>query len=606
VSRPAKAVILAAGRSTRLGAAASEPKPLLPVAGLPLLHRGLGALARAGVRRVVVVVGHRAGEIVSSLDALASTLGDLTIRYVASELYATTNNVYSLWLARDELDEDVYLLDGDVVFDDELVQALAGRPQGALVPVTPYEPGMTGTVVELDRDDWVIQMVDVRDNAAAFDAAHKTASVYVLPAAFLREELVARLDRFVEEGRVDQFYEAVLSEAVRDGGLRLRAVACERWREIDDANDWLDAEYAFSSPEKRFELVLQSFGGFQRHGAVDHLVMTNIHFPPESMLSDLRRELAHSATDYPVGQATMATLLAGCVEQPPERIVVGNGASELIKILAASLTGRALVPVPTYNEYERSVPSEQLVQFQLHPPDFRLDVDALDRAAAEAEVELAVVVSPNNPTSRAVPRPELIGLCESLVRRGVLLVVDESFVDFCADPSSQSLAEELEAHSNLAIVKTLSVVCGIPGLRLGYLLADNLELTDRLRAKVPVWNVNGVAEAFLRLLPRYRSLLAETCARVRRDCDELAALLSEIPGVAVAPSSASFCFVGLPEGVDGQEVARRLFVEEDLLVKDCAGKSMPEGRAYLRIKARTPVENRRLVAGLARVLETRS
>ena len=558
------------------------------------------------MRRVVVVVGHRADEIVSSLDALASTLGDFTIRYVTSERYATTNNVYSLWLARDELDEDVYLLDGDVVFDDELVQALAGRPQDALVPVAPYEPGMTGTVVELDRDDWVVQMVDVRDGAPAFGASHKTASVYVLPAAFLREELVARVDRFVAEGRVDQFYEGVLSEAVRDGGLRLRAVVCERWREIDDANDWLDAESAFSSPDERFELVLQSFGGFQRHGAVDHLVMTNIHFPPESMLSDLRRELARSATDYPVGQATMATLLAGVVEQPPERIVVGNGASELIKILAASLTGRALVPVPTYNEYEGSVPSEQLVRFQLRPPDFRLDVDALDRAVAAAEVELAVVVSPNNPTARAVPRPELIGLCENLGRRGVLLVVDESFVDFCADPSSQSLAEELEAHRNLAIVKTLSVVCGIPGLRLGYLLSDNLDLRDRLRAKLPVWNVNGVAEAFLRLLPRYRSLLAESCSRVRRDCDEFASLLSGIPGVAVAPSSASFCFVGLPEGVDGHEVARRLFVEENLLVKDCSGKSMPEGRAYLRIKARTPVENRRLVAALARVLKTRS
>jgi len=604
VTRPAKAVILAAGQSTRLGGAASEAKPLVPVAGVPLLHRTLRALTEAGVRQVVVVVGHRGDEIVSSLDRFSSTVDDLTISYVATDQYRTTNNLYSLWLARDELDEDVYLIDGDVVFDEELLKVLDGPPEEALVPVAAYQAGMTGTVVELDDDNRVVQMVDVRDEMPAFEAPQKTASVYVLRGEFLSEELVPGLDRFVEEGRVHEFYEALLAEAIQNGRLSLRAVACTRWSEIDDANDWLDANYAFSTPDERFELVLQAYGGFQRHGAVDHLVMANVYFPPDAMLRDLQRELERVATDYPVGQATMATLLAGFVHQPPDRLVVVNGTSELIKVLFASLEGRALVPVPTYNEYEGALPPEQLVRFQLQPPEFRLDVDALDRAAAEAPVELVVVISPNNPTSVLVPHAELLRLCESLGRRGTLLVVDEAFVDFCADPGAQSLANEVDEHPNLAIVKTLSVACGIPGLRLGYLLTGNLELAARVRAQVPIWNVNGVAEAFLRLLPRYRTLLAESCRRVRRDCDELASLLREIPGVEVPPSSSSFCFVGLPEGADGHEVARRLFVEQDLLVKDCSGKSMPEGRAYLRIKARTPAENRRLAAALAGVLGT--
>jgi histidinol-phosphate/aromatic aminotransferase/cobyric acid decarboxylase-like protein/NDP-sugar pyrophosphorylase family protein len=603
MSRPAKAVILAAGLATRVGAAANEPKPLLPVAGIPLLHRTLRALTGAGVRKIVVVVGHRAEEIVASLDRFASTLEDLTLVYVFSDRYAATNNVYSLWLARQELDEDVYLLDGDIVFDDELLKVMEGSAEESLVPVAPYRPGMTGTVVALDADQRVVQMVDVRTEPPAFDFPHKTASVYLLRRPFLGDEFVPGLERFLEEGRVTDFYEAILADTVRQGRLNLRAVVCERWREIDDATEWMDADHVFSTTGERFELVLNAFGGFQRHDAVDHLVMTNVHFPPESMLSELGREFKRAVTDYPVGQKTMATLLAGFVEQPPDRLVVVNGTSELIKILAASVNGRVLVPVPTYNEYENALRPEQLVRFQLEPPDFRLDVDALDRSAAEAEVELVVVVSPNNPTSLVVPRPELRRLCERLRRRGTILVVDEAFVDFCADPSTQTLAGDLAGHPNLAIVKTLSAVCGIPGLRLGYLLTGNLELAARLRAQVPIYNVNGIAEAFLRLVPRYRAQLAESCARVRRDCDELASLLREIPGVEVAPSSSSFCFVGLPEGADGHEVARRLFVEQDLLVKDCSGKSMPAGRGYLRVKARTPVENRRLVAALADVLQ---
>ena len=235
---------------------------------------------------------------------------------------------------------------------------------------------------------------------------------------------------------------------------------------------------------------------------------------------------------------------------------------------------------------------------------FQLDTDAFARAAEQGGAELAVVLSPNNPTSLAIPCDELIVLAETLARRGTLLLVDESFVDFCADPGSQSLASAIDAHPNLIVLKTLSVVCGIPGLRLGYLLTANEEFAADVRARLPIWNVNGVAEAFLRLLPRYAGTLEESCRRVRRDCDELASLLREIPGVDVLPSSASFCLVRLPEGSTAVEVARRLFVEHDHLVKECSGKSMPEGHRYLRVKSRTSAENRRLVAALADVLSS--
>lgn len=595
-------MILAAGQSTRLGRAASELKPLLPVAGIPLLHRTLRTLGNGGVREVVIVVGHRGDEIVSSLDQISSAIEDLTISYAVSDRYRTTNNVYSLWLAREELDQDVYLLDGDVVFDQELLVALDGPGEDSLVPVAAYEPGMTGTVVELDDENYVARMVDIRDDEPAFEPARKTASVYVLRRAFLREELVPGLERFIEEGRVQDFYEAVLSEAIHGGRLSLRAVDCSRWCEIDDADDWETAEYVFSTPEERFAMLARGHGGFQRHGAVDHLVMTNVYFPPEPMLRDLRQELDRVATDYPAGQATLARLMAGIVEQPPDRLVVANGASELIKVVCGSVTRRAVVPVPTFNEYEQALHPGQLVRFALQPPAFRLDADTFFGAADAADVELAVVSSPNNPTSLVVPREELLDLSERFARRGTLFIVDESFVDFCADPALQTLRDEIDAHPNLAVVKSFSMSCGIPGLRLAYLLTENADLAALVRAKLPIWNVNGVAEAFLRLLPRYRKMLEESCRRVRRDCDELASLLREIPGVEVSPSSASFCFVRLPGGVDGPDVAQRLFVEHDLLVKDCSGKSMSEAHGYLRVKARTPVENRRFAAALAGIL----
>jgi histidinol-phosphate/aromatic aminotransferase/cobyric acid decarboxylase-like protein/NDP-sugar pyrophosphorylase family protein len=605
MSGPAKAVVLAAGLSTRLGGAAAEPKPLLRVGGMPILHRVLNSLRAAGVRKIVVVVGHRAEEIVSSLNDFSSSLEDgVIVEHVFSDRYRLTNNLYSLWLAREHLHEDVYLLDGDVVFDPDLPRALDLADEESVAAVLPGQPGMTGTMVEVDGESRIVRMVDVRSGGPGFPAPYKTCSVYLLRAGFLQAEFVPGLERFVSEGRVQEFYEAVLADVIGRGRDRLRAVDCRhfRWCEVDDTNDWTTAEYVFSNPEQRFALLAHGHGGFQRQGVVDHLVMTNVYFPPEPLQLDLQRELVRVATDYPAGQATLARLMAGVVGAPASCLIVANGASELIKIICGSVTRRALVAVPAFNEYEQALLPDQLVRFQLGPPTFRLDPEAFYRAADNADVELAVVASPNNPTSQLVPRDALLALCESFARRGTLFLVDESFVDFCADPGSQSLRSAIDAHPNLVVVKSFSMSCGIPGLRLACLLTANVELATDVRARIPIWNVNGVAEAFLRLLPGYRATLEESCRRVRKECDELALLLGEIPGVEVPPPSANFCFVRLPQGADGPGVARRLFVEHDLLVKDCSGKSMPEARGYLRIKSRTPTENSRLASALEHVL----
>jgi histidinol-phosphate/aromatic aminotransferase/cobyric acid decarboxylase-like protein/CTP:molybdopterin cytidylyltransferase MocA len=608
--QPAKAIIVAAGRSTRLGGAASEPKPLLPIAGAPILQRALTALVAVGIQEIVLVVGHRADEIVSAVNEISASVGIRgdAVDFVLSDRYRTTNNVFSLWLARHHLGEDVYLLDGDVVFDAELLRALDAADEESVAAVVPFTAGMTGTVVELDRDNRIVRMLDVRHEEPRFQSPYKSASIYLLRGGFLRRELVPGLERFVAAGRVHDFYEAVLADVVARPGVHLRGVDCRRfrWHEVDDADDWTTAEYVFSTPDQRFELMASGHGRFQRYGSADHLVMTNVYFPPESLWADLRRELERVGADYPSGQATHARLMAAVVGQPPDRLVVTNGASELIKVLCGSVSRRALVQVPTFNEYEHAVPRDQLVRFHLDPPAFHLDAEAFYRAAYEADVELAVIASPNNPTSGIVPRKTLLELADRLAGRETLLVVDESFVDFCADPDNQSVGSTIETHPNLAVVKSLSMACGIPGLRVAYLLTGNAELARRIRENIPIWNVNGMAEAFLRLLPRYRTVLEQSCQRVRRDCDELASLLRGIPEFEVQPPHASFCLLRLPEGVEGPAVARRLFVEHDLLVKDCSGKSMRDARSYLRIKSRTPAENERLVSALQEVLAVRA
>jgi histidinol-phosphate/aromatic aminotransferase/cobyric acid decarboxylase-like protein len=187
-----------------------------------------------------------------------------------------------------------------------------------------------------------------------------------------------------------------------------------------------------------------------------------------------------------------------------------------------------------------------------------------------------------------------------------MLIVDESFIDFMDDWREATVADELDAYHNLAVVKSLSKCYGIGGLRLGYLLTANGAFAEAVRHEIPIWNVNGLAEAFLRIAPRYRAEFRRSCDLVRADRDDLFRRLSSIGGLRVYRPDANFVLCRLPDqAASGPEVTRQLFVESNILVKHCAEKAMPEADRYLRIASRTREENRTLAGALQKVLSRR-
>jgi len=196
-----------------------------------------------------------------------------------------------------------------------------------------------------------------------------------------------------------------------------------------------------------------------------------------------------------------------------------------------------------------------------------------------------------------------VRLAGKLASHGCILVVDESFIDFVEEPDESTMVHELAEHENLAILKSMSKAYGICGLRLGYLLTANHDFAASVRKEVPIWNVNGFAEAFLRLLPRYRREFEASCRKVRSDRDDLYRSLSSIPGMIVYKPAANFVFCRLPrEAMSGPEVTRRLFTEYNCYIKHCAEKPLPESDRYLRIASRTKPENHNLVEALRSVL----
>ncbi|MFC1513258.1 pyridoxal phosphate-dependent aminotransferase [Thermodesulfobacteriota bacterium] len=352
------------------------------------------------------------------------------------------------------------------------------------------------------------------------------------------------------------------------------------------------------SAQESYAYVSGQHGGYWRHDFIDHNYLYNLYFPPEDFFQHLTKHIHQLVLSYPVGQQDLAGLVGELIDQPPERIVVGNGAAELIKIIAG-LGRKLIVPVPSFNEYANVMADGQVVEFALEAPTFQLDVDAFAAEAIRCKAGLAVVVSPNNPTSLLVPKAELIRLAQKLAAHDCILIVDESFIDFAEHRDQETLAEEIAQYPNLAIFKSMSKAYGICGIRIGYMLTANPEFAAQLRQGLHIWNLNGFAEEFLRLAPQYKQAFTASCNKVKDDRDKFYAELQTIPGMIVYKPDANYIFCRLPDyAPSGPVVTEKLFVDHNIYVKHCQGKTMAESDRYLRIASRTPVENTSLVSAL--------
>lgn len=600
-----KAIVLAAGVGNRLQPFTQHfPKCLAPVNEVPILVNALTHLSAVGIEEVVIVVGHHKEKV---YELVGQRFLKLKISYIESKTYASTNNIYSLWLAREHLAEDVLLLEADVFFDRELLDRMLAHDSGSLTAVSQHQSWMSGTVVSINKSGNVQALMDAREQGPDFDYSKvfKTVNVYLFRGKFLRKYFVPHLEAYIASDDVNEYYEVILHAMAHRGKHDLRAVQCDdlRWYEIDDESDRIAAEYLFSSQDRRYDMLSGLHGGYWRYGFVDHAYLYNLYFPPEPVFAHFKNHLRELVLNYPVAQGPLARMVGTLIAQAEQNIVVSNGASELIKIIAAQVTRRLIVPVPTFNEYEEVLPEDKLVRFALKAPSFELDVDAFAKEAARCQASIAVVVTPNNPTSLAVPKQDLCRLAKMLHKHDCTLVVDESFVDFVPEPEQATLANEIDTHPNLVILKSMSKAFGIGGVRLGYVLTANQDIAQAIRGALPIWNINGLAESFLRLAPRYRRAFDNSCVKVRADRDDLYQRLSSIPGMTVYRADANFVFCRLPEGApSAPDVTRALFVKHNILIKHCAGKTMADADRYLRIASRTCAENSTLVTGLAGII----
>jgi NDP-sugar pyrophosphorylase family protein len=239
------ALLLAAGVGSRLAPLTDAlPKCLVSMSGVPILERLARSLDAHRFERLVIVTGYKA-ETIS--DYLGESFGGIAIEYLLSPLFETTNNIYSLWLARHLIDEPFLLLESDLVFDEQLLAPLL---EPGRIAVSRQLPWMSGTTVTLDEDGNVNAFYPP---AAAVYGQHCTDLDHFMAVNICSlgrdtwGAVCERLDQHVAAGQTGSFYESVFAEMASDGCLAPAAVIfpADRWYEIDTPADRDAAELVF-------------------------------------------------------------------------------------------------------------------------------------------------------------------------------------------------------------------------------------------------------------------------------------------------------------------------------------------------------------------------
>jgi len=286
-----------------------------------------------------------------------------------------------------------------------------------------------------------------------------------------------------------------------------------------------------------------------------------------------------------------------------DEVVIANGASELIAAITARFVENLAVPVPTFDEFvNRAVSQGKRVSPYQLAGDFDLDVEGFIQHVQETQSNAVLLINPNNPSGTLVSRESMIHLLESL-RLLDVVIVDESFIDFVSYDPAPSVMDMVFDFPNLVVLKSLSKIYGIPGLRLGYAVSGNREVTASLRSDIPIWSINSLSQYFLEQIGAYRQQFADSCIDVRRATQAMFGDLQGIPYLHPYPTQGNFVLCKILYGFTAPQLIACLFEGYNILINDLSSKKGLDDR-FVRIASRTEEENVQLVQALRSLAST--
>jgi histidinol-phosphate/aromatic aminotransferase/cobyric acid decarboxylase-like protein/CTP:phosphocholine cytidylyltransferase-like protein len=577
---------------------------MVPVNGVRLIDRLLGQLAKQKLQRVVIVVGYKGKELREYIGNRYD--GQLNIEFAENPVYDKTNNIYSLAIVKDKLQEDdTLLIESDLIFSDNIIPMIVENTNPNLALVAKYETWMDGTMVRLDDDNNIVNFIskdafDYND----VDSYYKTVNIYKLSKEFSQHKYVPFLDAYTKAVGNNEYYENVLRiiSLLNSHDMKALPIGNEKWYEIDDKQDLDIAEALFADEKDVLRKYYGRYGGFWRFPQMlDFCYLVNPYFPSRRMKDELRSNFDTLLTEYPSGMKVNTLIASKCFGVSEQYVVPGNGAAELIKVLMEDSQGKTGFIRPTFEEYPNRHDKDSQVTFVPQNDDYRYTADDLMNFFADKDIKTLMLINPDNPSGNFIPKADVLRLAQWSEEHDIRLVVDESFVDFSVDYATNSLLNDeiLETYPHMAVMKSISKSYGVPGLRLGILASANKELIVRIKKEVSIWNINSFGEFFMQIYNKYEKDYQRACQKFVDERDRFEASLRTIPFLRVMPSQANYFLCEVLPPYTASEIVINMLKQHNILTRDCSGKpGLNPEKQYMRIAVRNTEDNTRLVEGL--------
>ncbi|MBL7151664.1 MAG: threonine-phosphate decarboxylase [Candidatus Omnitrophica bacterium] len=272
-----------------------------------------------------------------------------------------------------------------------------------------------------------------------------------------------------------------------------------------------------------------------------------------------------------------------------ENILAGNGSIELIYLILHALRPKtAVIPVPSFSEYERAagIANCKIRFLKLKEKEgFKLNLASLGNA------DILFVPNPNNPTGNLLLQEP----ADSKKFSGRLLIADEAFMDFLPDEKKHTLIWRAVKHKNLIVLRTFTKFFALPGLRAGYLVAHQ-DIIRRLKQCQPPWSVNTLAQDAAEMILHEKGYIKKTRIFVEKQRGHLFREISAIRGLRPYPSEANFILIRIENETSASLLAKRL-IQKGILIRDCSN-FRGLGNKFIRVAVRSRAENSKLIRAM--------
>ncbi len=601
-----QSIILAAGLGSRLGELTKEcTKCMVKINGITLIERMLRQLDRYGMDRIIIVTGYK-GDILK--DYVQNLRINTPVVFVDNSDYRHTNNIYSLWLTREFLEEmDSLVLESDMIFEDRVIEKMLAIDNGCGTFVARPRPWMDGSIVKLDKDNNIVYFVD-DEEVKRIDPSyyHKIVSIYKFKKRYVSEKYMTYLNEYVKKNKDNNLYESLLKVIDLDVEKKIPAEILdeEQWYEINDIQDMDIAESMFADGNEKVRKYLQRYGGYWRYPAMrDFCYLVNPYFPNERFMNEMKSNFDVLVREYPSGMAVNSLLAGHFFGVRTENICVGNGTAELIKSLMENISGNIGMVYPTFEEYPHRKKDVEVIPYYVVDMDFDYSVDDIMSYYEGKDISAIVLVNPDNPSGHFISKKDILRLEDWCRSKGRKLIVDESFIDFVEDDEWHTLLdmEVLLNHPSLIVLKSISKSFGVAGLRLGVIATADTDLIAFMKKDVAIWNINSFAEYYLQIIEKYRDDYYEAMEKFKEVRRRYLDKLSKIKGFKVYPSQANYVMCHIENSVTSTELADILLNRYNVLIKNLASKEGLNKGNYVRLSVKSDEENDYIVNALMEI-----